>query len=404
MLAENFIDCFVPAILYLLQNKIKLAVNDCASDTEVLSNYFKKLCEEAGFPMKVAWVEGDGVTEVANKLIDKGEKFESLMHEKALEELKLEPLCAQACVGGLGIAEALRHDLIECASYVCGGYFSGFKDMLKQIKNLNVGFPIAEFHADGSRVIIKENNGGIIIVGSVSSQLLYQIQGPLYCGSDVVAHLEGIKIEQVGEYRVRIIGFKGPSTNHQHRWNEDQIRESLDAANIAKFSLLKFHVNVTSPLDARNQDAATVDFRVFAQSRDRELLRRGNPRGFFRLSMVTFLKLVHGASLGNDMPQAEGTIDSSSARRRRHSGLWAGLRHCGFDDVRFYNSLTQAEIHSGKTSKLGMHVWNKQGIVGCGVLIDFVSYDQKNGTKYDTASFYAITLPKLEDHVWSNSY
>jgi hypothetical protein len=66
------------------------------------------MCEDAGYPMKVAWVEGDDVTEAVNKLIANGEKFESLMTGKALVELGLEPICAQAYVGGLGIAEALR--------------------------------------------------------------------------------------------------------------------------------------------------------------------------------------------------------------------------------------------------------------------------------------------------------
>lgn len=108
MFAENFIDCFIPAIPYLAKNGTKLAVNAGASDTEILAKYVKKLCDDAGHPMKVAWVEGDDVTEAVNKLIAKGEKFESLMTGKALAELGLDPICAQAYVGGLGIAEALR--------------------------------------------------------------------------------------------------------------------------------------------------------------------------------------------------------------------------------------------------------------------------------------------------------
>jgi hypothetical protein len=34
---------------------------------------------------------------------------------------------------------------------------------------------------------------------------------------------------------------------------------------------------------------------------------------------------------------------------------WDGLRHWGFDDGRFYNGLTQADIYSKKTSRLGIH-------------------------------------------------
>lgn len=64
--------------------------------------------------------------------------------------------------------------------------------------------------------------------------------------------------------------------------------------------------NGTSILDSRNQDVATVDFRVFAQTKERELLNMRNPNGFFRKAMVTFLQSCPGASLGNDMRQAEG--------------------------------------------------------------------------------------------------
>jgi hypothetical protein len=53
------------------------------------------------------------------------------------------------------------------------------------------------------------NTGGIISVGSVTSQLLYEIQGPLYMGSDVVAEISNIKMEQVGEDRVKVSGVKG---------------------------------------------------------------------------------------------------------------------------------------------------------------------------------------------------
>jgi hypothetical protein len=116
MFAENFIDCFEPAIPYLAQNKTKLAVNAGASDTEILAKLVVKMCEDAGYPMKVAWIEGDDVTDAVSKLIASGEKFESLMHGKTLEEWGLEPICAQAYLGGLGIAEAFRQgaDIVIC--------------------------------------------------------------------------------------------------------------------------------------------------------------------------------------------------------------------------------------------------------------------------------------------------
>jgi hypothetical protein len=48
--------------------------------------------------------------------------------------------------------------LIECAAYVCGGYFSGFKRLMEGCENL--GFPIAELEHTGACVITKEKNTG----------------------------------------------------------------------------------------------------------------------------------------------------------------------------------------------------------------------------------------------------
>ncbi|KIW00026.1 uncharacterized protein PV09_08378 [Verruconis gallopava] len=75
---------------------------------------------------------------------------------------------------------------------------------------------------------------------------------------------------------------------------------------IEKCSLLKFHVNGSSLINAKNQDVATVDFWIFAQTTDRDLLRMENPYGLLRLCMTTFLEGVPGASLGNDFRLSEG--------------------------------------------------------------------------------------------------
>jgi hypothetical protein len=98
--------------------------------------------------------------------------------------------------------------LIECSSYVCGGYYSGFKELFDGCENL--GFPIAEIHYDGTCIIEKEpGTGGEVSVGTVASQLLYEIQGPQYYGSDVVAVLDDVKMVQDGKDRVIVSGIKG---------------------------------------------------------------------------------------------------------------------------------------------------------------------------------------------------
>ena len=116
MFAENFLDCFLPALDDLASKKIKLAVNAGASDTEILAKLVKKHVTERGYDLKVAWIEGDDATGAVKDLLQKGEQFRSLMHNKSIQEWGLEPVCAQAYMGGLGIARALSEgaDIVIC--------------------------------------------------------------------------------------------------------------------------------------------------------------------------------------------------------------------------------------------------------------------------------------------------
>ena len=72
------------------------------------------------------------------------------------------------------------------------------------------GFPIAEIHADGSAVITKHpGTGGAVDVGTVTAQLLYEMDGARYAGPDVTARLDTITLAQDGPDRVRITGVRG---------------------------------------------------------------------------------------------------------------------------------------------------------------------------------------------------
>ena len=108
MFAENFMDCFEPAIDDLANRGIKLAVNAGASDTEVLAKLVQQKVRERGYDLKVAWIEGDEQTDNVRRLIKEGETFESLMHGRKIQDWEQDIICAQCYLGGLGIAEALR--------------------------------------------------------------------------------------------------------------------------------------------------------------------------------------------------------------------------------------------------------------------------------------------------------
>jgi hypothetical protein len=97
--------------------------------------------------------------------------------------------------------------VIECGTQATGGNYSFFTEVPGMTR---VGFPWAEVAADGSCVIGKhDGTGGEVSVGTVTSQLLYEIAGPRYLGPDVTARFDTIELEQVGEDRVRISGTKG---------------------------------------------------------------------------------------------------------------------------------------------------------------------------------------------------
>lgn len=162
--------------------------------------------------------------------------------DKKLSEWEFTPLYAQCYLGSFGIVEALKNGadivlcgrvadacptiacsiyhfgwgrqdykrlasalvaghLIECSNYVTGGNFTGFKSLPGE--SADIGYPIAEVTAEGDFSITKQRGkDGMVTVDTCKSQLLYEIQGPLYYNSDVVAKLDQIKMKQAGENRV----------------------------------------------------------------------------------------------------------------------------------------------------------------------------------------------------------
>ena len=97
--------------------------------------------------------------------------------------------------------------VIECGAQATGGNYSFFTEVPGMDR---VGFPFAEIAADGSSVIGKhDGTGGEVSIGTVTSQLLYEISGPAYLGPDVTTRFDTITLEQVGADRVRIGGTRG---------------------------------------------------------------------------------------------------------------------------------------------------------------------------------------------------
>jgi hypothetical protein len=97
--------------------------------------------------------------------------------------------------------------VIECGTQATGGNYSFFTEVPGMSR---VGFPWAEVAHDGSCLIGKhDGTGGEVSVGTVTSQLLYEIAGPAYLGPDVTARFDTILLHQEGPDRVRISGTRG---------------------------------------------------------------------------------------------------------------------------------------------------------------------------------------------------
>ena len=209
--------------------------------------------------------------------------------------------------------------LIECSNYVCGGNFTGFKSL--QSKNWHdIGYPIAEIASSGQIIITKnQGSGGEVSTQTCSSQLLYEIQGPWYFNSDVTAILSNISFEQLSTNRVALHGVTAapppPTTKvgltarggyqaelhwflcgldipEKAQMMEAQIRHLLHP-HMSRFSKLEFTINGSAAVDASNQNAATVDFRVFAQAKDEESLM---PKYFFRPCVDPIMQGYPGAT------------------------------------------------------------------------------------------------------------
>ena len=235
-----------------LDKGIKVVSNAGGLDPEACAEAVAEVANKLGLSPTVAYVRGDDLVPRMSELI----AADQLMHFETGEPIKDAAafLTANAYLGCWGIVDALsrgadivvtgrttdaavvcgpaawhhgwsRTDwnplagavaaghVIECGTQATGGNYSFFTEVPGMER---VGFPFAEIAEDGSTVIGKhEGTGGEVSIGTVTSQLLYEIGGPEYLGPDVTTRFDTIELEEVGRDRVRMHGIQGeppPST------------------------------------------------------------------------------------------------------------------------------------------------------------------------------------------------
>jgi len=246
--AKTFLRQMEDVLGLCLERGIKIVSNAGGLNPSGLARRLQALADSRGWKARIAHIEGDDLLPRLEELQQRGIELRHLDKDIPLRALGKPVLTANAYLGGWGIAEALRRGadvvicprvtdaalvigpaawhfgwerdawdelagavvaghVIECGAQCTGGNYS----FLREVPNIErIGFPIAEMHADGSCTITKHpGTGGLVSVGTVTAQLLYEIQGPQYLNPDVTARFDTIRLEQEGPDRVRIFGVRG---------------------------------------------------------------------------------------------------------------------------------------------------------------------------------------------------
>ncbi|MEX1179113.1 MAG: acyclic terpene utilization AtuA family protein [Nitriliruptor sp.] len=277
-----------------LDRGIRIVVNAGGLNPAGLADALRELADELGLEPAVASVSGDDLLPRLEDLHHRGHELAHLDTGEPLGSLRIPPVTANAYLGGWGVAAALeagadvvvtgrvtdaslvvgpgawrfgwdRDDwdalagavvaghAIECGAHVSGGNYSFF-DEVPGLEH--VGFPIAELHADGSSVITKhQGTGGLVDVGTVTAQLLYEIGGPRYLGPDVTTRFDTIELTAEAPDRVRISGVRGEAPT-------DELKVAVNTLggfrNRATFVLTGIDIDAKADL-VRRQIGARLD-------------------------------------------------------------------------------------------------------------------------------------------------
>lgn len=99
--------------------------------------------------------------------------------------------------------------ILECGTQATGGNFTDWEQ--NRAKFELIGYPIAEIRPNGQFITTKpKGTAGVVNVGTVSEQMLYEIGDPqAYILPDVVCDFSEVEISQKGRNKVLVSGAKG---------------------------------------------------------------------------------------------------------------------------------------------------------------------------------------------------
>lgn len=334
-----------------LDKGVKIVANAGGLNPAGLANELRALNQRLGLNARILHVAGDDLLPKIGDLYKAGHELQHLDRGVPLQKQGVTPLSANAYLGCWGIVEALNQGadivvcprvtdasvvvgpaawhfgwqpddwdrlsgavvaghVIECGTQCTGGNYAFFKD----VSGLeHPGFPIAEIYEDGSTVITKhEGTGGLVSVGTVTAQLLYETAEPAYYNPDVVSRFDTIQIEQQGPDRVRLFDIRGEPApenvkvclNYLGGFRnqmtfvltgldiqakadlvERTLRHELD---VTQFDLFDVCLANTAAQDAETNQEAAALLKVTVKSQDRKIVGRAFSGKIVELALASY--------------------------------------------------------------------------------------------------------------------
>jgi len=249
--ATDFIDFVMkPFLPQIAKTGVKIIANAGGINPIGCANMVKNLIKNKNLKLNVAVITGDNLTEnkhiiaarnpidmfsqspypEVDKIMSINTYLGAFPIAKALDagaDIIITGRCVDsavtlgACIHEFGwnpkdwdqlASGSLAGHILECGPQATGGNFTDW-DTAGDIAN--IGYPIAEISADGSFITTKpKDTGGIVNIGTVSEQMLYEIGDPQnYILPDVICDFSDVTITPAGDNRVSVGAAKGrPAT------------------------------------------------------------------------------------------------------------------------------------------------------------------------------------------------
>ena len=233
------------------EKNIKVITNGGGVNPIACANAVIESAKEVGIKnLKIAVVQGDDIKDRIDDIINAGCELNNMDTGESIKIIKDEILSANVYFGAFPIVEGLaagadivitgrttdtgltlapmiyefgwkaeQYDLmsagtvaghiLECGAQSSGGNFLGDWQSIDNMAE--IGFPVAEAYPSGEVIITKhEGTGGKVSFETVAEQLVYEIGDPeMYITPDCIADFTSIKLEDLGNNRVKVFGIKG---------------------------------------------------------------------------------------------------------------------------------------------------------------------------------------------------